>query len=210
MSKGIAFVDYGKYLRCSVPRFWEILREERMRGSVKTWHHVFTGRLKRGAWKKKGWSKNQLKEKYKEYKLDMDEMVFLDAAIHSVLNQLFRNCSPPVIFVNLNCMLDGNLIDRETKKYFTKFILYIVEKKLERMIASREYSSLAEIGRIDEDVSRKAVKIHMDVNNGNEMTVESIMSLFGVSREEIVSFLSKKLLPKDWTKYPRELWDLSL
>ncbi len=210
MSEENNFVDYGKYLRCSIPRFWEILQEERIRGEVKTWHHVFTGKLKNGAWAKKRWSKRKLMEEYKKYGLDMDEGVYLAAAIHSVLNKLLRNCSPPVIFTNLNCIFDSNLIDCETKKLFTKFVLYIVEKKLERMIASREYCSLAEIMEIDKQISRKAEKIHIDVNNGNEANVEAIASLFGVPRDEIVLFLTKNFLPNDWIKYPDELWDLYL
>lgn len=210
MSKEKIFVDYGKYLRCNIPRFWEILREERTRGVIKTWHHVFTGKLKNGAWKKKGLSKNRLEEEFGNYELDMNEGVYLAAAIHSVLNKLLRNCSPPVIFANLNCIFDSNLIDCETKKLFTKLVLYIVEEKLERMIASRECCSLAEISEFDEQIKQRAAIIHVDTNNGNKMKIEAVMAFLGISRDEIVSFLSKNFLPKDWTKYPEELWDLYL
>lgn len=210
MSREKIFVDYGKYLRCNITRFWEILREERIRGAIKTWHHVFTGKLKNGAWKEKGWSKNRLEEEFEGYGLDMDEGVYLAAAIHSVLNQLLRNCSPPVIFVDLNCMFDSSLINCKTKELFTKFVLYIVEEKLERMIASREYCNLVEISELDKQIGQKAGIIHIDVNNGNEMNIEDIMLFFGVSRGDIVSFLTKNFLPRDWTKYPEELWDLYL
>lgn len=210
MSKGKIFVDYGKYIGCSIPRFWRILQEERMRGSVKTRHHVFTGKLENGARIKKGWSKNQLEKEFKKYKLDMDERVFLAAAIHSILNELLHNCSPPAIFVNLNCIFDSNSIDCRTKKFFTKFVLYIVEEKLERMIANREYGSLTEISRIDESISQKASQIHLDVNNGNEMRIQDIMLYFDVTKEEIVYYLNRNFLPKDWSRYPSELWDLYL
>lgn len=204
------FVDYGKYLNCNLSKYWGILQGERIRGEAKTWHHVFTGKLKNGAWEKKRWSNRKLKEEYKEFGLDIKEGVYLAASIHSVLNQLLRNCSPPAIFENLNCIFDSKSIDPNTKEYFTKLVLYIVEKKLERAIADREYCSLEKINKFVEDISRITDAIHIDVNNGNEMKIESIMSCFGVTRGEIVSFLTKNFLPKDWTKYPPELWDLYL
>lgn len=204
------FVDYGKYLRCDVVRFWRILQEERVRGAVKTLHHVFTGNLKRGAWKKNNLSKNRLEFKFKKYRLNMDEVVFLDASIHSVLNQLLRNNSPPVIFANLNCIFDSEAIDRHTKEYFTKFVLYIVAEKLKRRIDNREYHNLEEINKLIENIGRKSDAIKIDVNDGNKKDAEFIMSLFEVTRDEIIHFLVKNFLPKDWTKYPDELWDLSL
>lgn len=159
---------------------------------------------------KKGWSKNRLEKEFKKYELDMDEGVFLAAAIHSVLNQLLRNCSPPAIFANLNCMIESDFINCKTKQYFTKFILYIVEGKLERMITSREYDSLAAINEIDEMIAQKAATIHIDVMNGNKMKLSDIMSFFGVTHEEVIHYLSKNFFPKNWAKYPSELWDLYL
>ncbi len=210
MRKDENFVDYGKYLKCSIPRFWRILQEERVKGTIKTWHHVFTGKLKKGAWTKKNWNKNRLEEEFKDHGLDMNEGAYLAASIHCVLNQLLRNGSPPSIFANLNYIFDSTFIDRNTKEYFTKLVLYVVEEKLERRILNREYLNLEKINEFVESISRKSLVIHMDVNDGNKKNTEYIMSLFNVTREDIVHFLNRNFLPKDWPKYPEELWDLYL
>lgn len=202
------FVDYGKYLQCSLIKYWRTLQEERLRGKKMTWHHVFTGKLKKGAWQKKKLGKKALEKKYTPYRLNMDEGVYLDAAIHCVLNQLLRNNSPPVIFANMNCIFDSKSMDRNTKTYFTKLLLYIVEEKFERRLVNREYRNLEEINYFVEMIGRKALAVQADVNDGNKKDAEYIMAMFGVTREEVIHYISKNFLPKNWTNYPEELWDL--
>lgn len=175
-----------------------------------TWHHVFTGKLKKGAWQKENLSKNRLEAKYKKYRLNMDEGVYLAASIHCVLNQLLRNSSPPVIFANINYIFDAGSMDRDIKEYFTKLILYIVEEKLERRIKNREYRSLEEIDAFVETIKRKADAVDADVNDGNKKDADYIMAMFGVTREEVIHFINKNFLPENWTNYPTELWDLYL
>lgn len=210
MNKEKIFVDYGKYLRCNLVRYLEILEEERLTGEKMTWHHVFTGKLKKGAWQKENLSKNRLEAKYKEYRLNMDEGVYLAAAIHCILNQLLRNSAPPVVFANINWIFDAGSLDQDTKEYFTKLVLYIVEEKFKRRIRNREFRSLEEIDAFVRNIERKAEVIDADINDGNTKNAEFIMSLFGVSREDIIHYISKNVLPENWTNYPSELWDLYL
>jgi hypothetical protein len=204
------FVDYGKYLQCDLARYWGILQEERLKGKKMTWHHVFTGKLKKGAWQKENLSKNRLEAKYKKYRLNMDEGVYLAAAIHCILNQLLRNSSPPVVFANINYIFDTGSMDRDAKKYFTKLVLFIVEEKFERRIRNREFRSLGEIEAFVRNVDRKAKAIDADVNDGNTKSAEYIMAMFGVNREDIIYYINKNFLPENWTNYPSDLWDLYL
>lgn len=210
MRRNENFVDYGMYLRCDLFRYWGILQYERLKGAVMTWHHTLTGKLKKGAWQKENLSKNRLEAKYKNYGLNMDEGVYLAASIHCVLNQLLHNSSPPVIFANINCIFEARSIDRNTKEYFTKLILYIVEEKFERRIRNREYRSLEEIEAFVRDIGRKAEAVDVDINDGNKKDAEYIMSMFGVTREDVIHYIRKNFLPENWIKYPPELWDLYL
>ncbi|MDP2768122.1 MAG: hypothetical protein Q8O41_11870 [Candidatus Methanoperedens sp.] len=198
-------VDYGKYLRCGLPRFYEILIEERYR-RIMTRHHVFTGRLLNGAKIKKKWHKNELEMKFFEFELDMDEIKFLPASDHCVLNQVSRNYSPPAILKEIEFLINGIYVGYETKRRFAKFLLCVIEERIEKQnpFAAAE----EELKEIDKIVAQKIKIIDIDVNNGNKMSIKEIMSCLGITGEDIARYLKRKFFPRNWEKYPKELWDL--
>lgn len=195
-------VDYGKYLRCGLPRFYEILIEERYR-RIMTRHHVFTGRLLNGAKIKKKWRKNELEMKFFEFELDMDEIRFLPAPDHCVLNQISRNYSPPAILREIEFLVNGIYADYKMKRRFTKFILCVVEEKIEKQNPAEE-----QLKEIDKSVAQKIKIIDTDVNNGNKMSIKEIMFCLGINGKDIAFYLKRRFFPRNWEKYPKELWDL--